>query len=223
MPNQYCTAKHAGPPRRSRRKIQKQRKVRLLIIATLVVLLAIVSSFTLAYIFTDTDPVINTFNPSEVSCKVVENGSDKTGEFDGVEKTNVKIENTGNVQSYIRAEIVVTWMSKDQTKVLAVTPVLGTDYELTYAPGTAWKQAPDGFWYYTKPVNVSAQTEILVSSCKLIEDRNAPSDDFYLSVEIVASAIQSTPSSTVLELWSSGIESVDSDGTTLVVKEDVKS
>ena len=207
----YIPAQHRG---------SKPGKRGLFLIATIAsICVLIISGVTLAYVFTQTDDVKNTFQPSKVACEVVENGSSEQSEFDGEVKTNVRIKNTGDTQSYIRAAVVVTWMSEDGTTVTAQKPIDDTEYEITYAnetdESTYWKLGADGYWYYTQPVNVDDITEKLIERCSLLPDVNVP-DGFYLSVEIVASAIQSTPTSVITEQWNSGVSSVN--GTTLEIK-----
>lgn len=209
---------------RSRRKRQKT-----LIIAVVASFLAILSGGTFAFLITSTDLVVNTFESTHVACAVLENGSDGTSPFDGKVKTNVKIKNTGEVQSYIRAKVVVTWMSEDEKQVTASKPIDDTDYIIVYAdehasenvPPTNWVRGADGYWYYTVPVNVEATTTNLIESCSLVNGVTPP-EGYYLSVEIVASAIQSTPINVVTTVWGSCVSDVSTDTATgqnkLVVK-----
>ncbi len=188
----------------------KNRKSKLLIISVVILILALISTVTIAFIVDRTEPVVNTFNYATVSCKVNEES------FDGKVKNNVTIENNGEVESYIRAKVVVTWMSEDGTKVTAAKPQVNTDYTITYTDNAAWKLGSDGYWYYTLPVNVGDATATLINSCSLANGAVVP-NGFYLSVEVVGSAIQSTPTNAVTEKWSGGVSGV-SDGS-LVIKQ----
>ena len=211
MYNDNNSGKHYIPAHRRRRA--KRRKQQSLIIAVVAILCSIIACATIAFVFTSTKPLENTFTDAYVACDVLET-------FDGTTKTDVTIKNTGEVQSYIRAKVVVTWMSDDKTKVTALKPIDDTDYVITYADeanaATNWEKGLDGYWYYKLPVNVGKETEELIESCSLKEGITAPYG-YYLSVEIVASAIQSTPETVVKEQWSSGIS--DADGTTLVIRQ----
>ncbi len=195
------------PASQSHQKYQNKWKVS--IIAACIIAVAIVSSITIAFLIDETAPAQNTLVPASVACAVEE-------DFDGKIKENVSIKNTGEVQSYIRAMVVVTWMSADQSMVTASKPQINTDYTITYTEGTAWLLGSDGYWYYTLPVDVGNATETLISSCSLADSAAVP-EGFYLSVEVVGSAIQSTPTQAVTEKWSSGVSSV-SDGS-LVIKQ----
>lgn len=196
--------KHCISARRLRR-IRSQKARKLLVCLTALLCMAFVGS-TIAFLVTQTGQVTNTFQGSKVACAVIENGTGGTGEFDGKVKTNVRIQNTGDTQSYIRAKVVITWMSIDGNNVIAVKPVEGIDYAIEYAgkdsETTAWKLAADGYWYYTTPVNKEALTTNLIHSCSLNEGATVP-EGYYLSVEIIVSAIQSTPTSVVTTQWSS--------------------
>ncbi len=182
---------------------------KLIISAIAIVIIAVFSSVTLAYLLAETEPVINSLNAAVVACEVQESS------FDGNVKKEVSIQNTGEVDSYIRAMVVATWMSEDGTKVAAQSPQAETDYTMIYATGTAWQRGADGFWYYTLPVAVGERTGILIESCEINEGATIP-EGFYLSVEVIASAIQSTPATAVLEKWDSGVGNVDNG--TLVIK-----
>lgn len=176
-----------------------------IVIAVVALLLLVTVGSTLAYIIASTGAVQNIFEPSYVACGVVEgdakpvaNGNVNTG----VEKTNVRIQNTGDTDAYIRVAVVVNWMSTDGTKVWASKPVENTDYTIRYAENTGWEKGSDGYWYYTKPVpptEGSNLTDILINEAKVLEP--APLDGYYLSIEIVASALQAKPANVVTSQW----------------------
>ena len=186
------------------------------LITSIALLLLVAVGTTLAFVFTNTDPVENTFNPSKVSCAVVENGGKPvTGAIvnTGDSKDNVQIQNTGDTDAYIRVAVVVNWMSEDG-KVWATKPVAGTNYSITYATDTGWIKGSDGYWYYTKPVpptDGSDLTGILITEATQLTAAPKGTDNtqYYLSIEIVASAIQAKPTSVVTSQW--GV-TVDGDG-----------
>lgn len=180
------------------------------IIITSVILLLLVSvGTTLAYIFTETKPVENTFNPSKVSCAVVENkGTPVTGSVTntGDIKENVQIKNTGDTDAYIRVAVVVNWMDEAGTKVWATKPIEDTEYSITYANTPNWVKGSDDYWYYTKsvpPTEGNNLTDILIKNATQNKEGPKGTDgtQYYLSIEIVASAIQSTPETVVAEQW----------------------
>lgn len=182
---------------------RKHNSKALTLLVCLVVLIAATVGGTLAYLMASTQPVKNEFVSSKVSCAVVEDP------FDGTKKTNVQIRNTGNTKAYIRAAVVVTWKN-DKGEIYAATPQEVTDYTITFNSNNDWFEGNDGFWYHRTEIapcthvgdqeHSGCMTGVLINSCAPVADR-APSG-YYLSVEIVASAIQSAPDSVVGKEWS---------------------
>ncbi len=192
-----------------------------IIITSVILLLLVAVGTTLAYVFTETEPVENTFIPSRVSCAVVENGKEPvSGSLVNISdsKNNVQIQNTGDTDAYIRVAVTVNWMNADGTRVWAQKPIQNTDYTITYnLSEDGWFDGGDGFYYYSKAVSPTSPnnlTEILISNAALMSGVTAPvgtdNTQYYLSIEIVASAIQSAPASTVSDQW--GV-TVSDDGT----------
>lgn len=194
------------------------KKKTVFIISAVLLLTATVGSM-IAFVFTSTGKIDNTFTPSLVSCAIVENGSTTEHYRDTVSissKSDVRIKNTGDTNAYIRVAVIISWKSADG-KVWAVSPS-ASDYEITLAQNSGWELAADGYCYYTSQVSPTACTNALF---ELIEQKNegpkgADGTQYFLSVEIVASAIQSSPDEVVTSAWSSGVSSAS--GGTLTVK-----
>lgn len=180
----------------------------ILTIAT-VLLLTVAVGTTVAYLVTSTNPVVNTFNPSHVTTAVVENsGTPVTADNvdTGTSKDNVQIKNTGDTEAYIRAAVVVTWKNSNGN-VYGKTP-LSTDYTISFN-SDAWIQGSDGYWYHKAPVAADTLTSVLIISATQNVAGPVGSDGttYNLSIEIVASGIQSTPASVFNTQWaSSGLE-----------------
>ena len=183
MNSENNTRKRVPKPVRRRQKAKR--------VGSGFVLLILAIGGTLAYIIVNTVSVENKFTPGEVRCEVLE-------DFDKITKSNVRIKNTGNTAAYIRATYVVTWQKDDGT-VNGKMPVVGTDYTIVFADNTGWNKIGD-YWYYTSPVAAGGETGVLIASCKLAEGAAVPTG-YHLSVEIIASAIQSEPASVVAEKW----------------------
>ncbi|MBR6675746.1 MAG: hypothetical protein IKL24_00245 [Clostridia bacterium] len=141
-----------------------------------------------AYLMSETDTVSNDFEPAIVSCGVEE-------VFENGVKSDVKVRNTGNTAAYIRAVVVVTFVD-DEGKVLAVSPVEGVDYNVTWA-SEGWKKGSDGFWYHAAAIEPDAVTSNLIETAFAAQ---AP-EGYSLNVQIIASAIQSEPATAVQEAW----------------------
>lgn len=180
-------------PKRGQRRSKK--KFFTLLISYLLVLGLAVGG-TIAFITTQTDEKENTFTPARVSCEVTES-------FDGTTKSNVAVKNTGNTDAYIRAAINITWMkdadAADQT-VTARTPQQDVDYTIAYPSDSGWLKGADGYWYYPSPIAPNGATGKLIESCTQLANANAPAG-YHLSVEIIASAIQSAPETVASAEW----------------------
>lgn len=189
MNSENNTRKRVPKPVKRRQNVKKIGSGFVLLI--LAVVLAI--GGTLAFIIANTEEVKNEFTPGEVKCEVVEQFEEPYKV-----KSDVKIKNTGNTAAYIRATYVVTWKADNGT-VNAKQPVEGTDYTIEFAKDSGWEKIGD-YWYYTSSVAADGETEVLIASCKLAEGASVPTD-YHLSVEIIASAIQSDPDTVVAEKW----------------------
>ena len=171
--------------RTKQKKMKSSTLIALLVIAAM--LFAIGS--TLAYLADRTARMENVFVPSEVKTEIGET-------FDGNVKENVVIKNTGDIDAYIRAEVVVTWEKADGT-VLGEKPVSGTDYSMTQTL-TDWTEIK-GVYYYKNKVASKGVTEELIDSCKPL--KAAPVEGYTLHVEILAEAIQAEPDTAIKEAW----------------------
>lgn len=171
----------------------KGRKLRGVFIAAAVVVVLAVP--TLAFLLSRTDPVVNSFQPSKVTCEINET-------FENGVKTDVSVKNTGNTTAYIRASIVVSWVD-ESGNISAVPPSEGTDYSMILDLDNGWVQGGDGYYYYTKAVDPSNNTDVLIKECQQLKDKSG----YKLSVNCIASAIQSLPASAVGEAWKVGVDS----------------
>lgn len=182
------------------KQLRRPKRLATLLVSLLLVLGVAVGG-TVAFLSTRTDRKVNTFTPSKVTCEVTETFNDNV-------KSNVAVRNTGDTTAFIRAAINVTWMSNQDAAnqtVSAKVPVKDTDYSITFAKNTNWIRGADGYYYYQLPVDPQYSTEVLIEDCKLLKSASVP-DGYHLSVEIVASAIQSAPDSVVQSMWHVTVE-----------------
>ncbi len=179
--------------RKTRRLRWRKEFVLLCAIATL--LLGFVGT-TVAYLFTATDPVENTFTPATVSNDIEEN-------FDSVEKTNVTVENTGEVPVYVRATYVAYWVDADG-KVYPEAPVVTVDM----GTENGWILRSDGIYYYSSVVPVGGSTNAFIDLIKVADDAAVP-EGCHLVVDVMSDSIQATPTTAVTESW--GV-TLDADG-----------
>lgn len=159
-------------------------------LVALVLIIGAVVGGTLAYLAARTDAIVNTFNPAKVDIKVEEY-------FKGSTKKDVKITNTGDTEVYIRATYVVTWKDAAEN-VYPEQPQPGVDYTISLNLEQGWFNY-NGYYYYTAPVAPHASTGVLIDLCTPVAGR-AP-EGYTLSVNVLASAIQSVPAEAVGQAW----------------------
>lgn len=196
------------------KKINKKTKKKMsaIVMVYLAVMLMLSVGTTLALLATFASPIKNTFIPSEVTSEVKEVRNDDT-------KKDVKIQNTGDTESYIRAKIIITWKN-EKGEVYSEVPVDKKDYTIT-GTHSNWILAKDGFYYWTKAVKSDDEdannctTENLISECKPVSGR-AP-EGYFLNVEIIGSGIQAFPDHVVEDEWSNDLVKIDANNGTLTI------
>lgn len=140
----------------------------------------------LAYMFRQTEYEDNQFTPAEVSCEVLE-------AFDGQQKSSIQVQNTGNIDAYLRVRFVSYWV--DAAGNIVAKPSLMP--EITFADD--WIKGANNTYYYQKSVAHGKLTENLLSSSILLEKDD---ENGYLQVvEVFAEAIQSKPTDAVTNSW----------------------
>ena len=157
-------------------------------LVALALVLCIAGGATLAFLTVTTPSLTNVFQYGHVTCKVDETFQDNV-------KTDVSIRNTGDTQSYIRVKLVFTW--KDAEGNVSAQPVKTGDYTLELKED-GWFEK-DGYYYAKAPVAPKENTPVLIEKCTEVA-ANAP-DGYTLSLEILADAIQSTPTRAVEQAW----------------------
>ena len=177
-------------------------KRNLILAASLLLLITVVVSGTVAWITSNTDNVVNEFTLTSVPNEVVE-------KFDGNTKTEVKIKNTSvDVPAYIRASVVINWVNPDNpSEVAGEVPVERTDYDITWTMKD-WVKGSDGYYYYTKSVDPGDTTDELFTDCAPVANKTPAG--YALSVEILGESVQAVPAQAVKEAW--GV-TVNADGT----------
>jgi len=148
-----------------------------------IVVLAVVG-VTLALLIDKTGNVDNAFTPSEVTCAVDE-------DFNGKTKEDVRIQNTGDVDAYIRAKVILNWVDPKDPSIISSTSVEKAAYTAVQAEDYKWIEGRDGYFYYPDviPAGENKYTGYLFESIKVAEGYNPPAG-YVLSVEIIADAVQ---------------------------------
>ncbi len=176
--------------RRKKHSRIRMNKLAILFIAVVMLIGAVVGS-TVAFLVTETKPVENKFTYASISTGIDE-------KFDGTTKSDVKVTNTGTTDAYIRATYVVNWLNKDGT-IAASVP---TDYTYTLEenPKNVWAKGDDGYFYYWTPVAPGNSTPESLLNCTAHYPEGVE-PQYILSVEILATAVQSTPANAVADAW----------------------
>ena len=192
-----------------RRKHSRRSGKSAALLVSIFLLLTVTVGGTIAFLVDSDGPLNNRFAPSRVTTKVEETLS-------GTTKKDVKIQNTGDTDAWIRVAVVVTWQD-EAGNIYGQAPVAGMDYTITYDLNNGWEQGNDGFYYWTKPVAANNVTGTLITNCTALQAKTVSTGDepvtYYLSVEIIASGIQSKPARVFNEEWkSSGLTVKDHDG-----------
>ena len=168
----------------------RMNKLAILFIAVVMLIGAVVGS-TVAFLVTQTEPVENKFSYAKLSTEITEN-------FDGTTKKDVQVTNTGDTAAYIRATYVVTWRDMSGNVVPFVPD--GYSYKLTENPDGKWKKIGD-YFYYPTPVEPTEPNNSTLGSLLTCTVTHPDNPEYVLNVEILASAIQSTPANAVTEAW----------------------
>lgn len=174
----------------------KRAKHLLIVLAALTTAVAV--GVTLAFMFKKTS-VTNTFVPAKVSCAVHEklDGNEITGDNAvGSEKSDIRVENTGNVKSYIRLRMVTYYADSDENIVGSVSPEYPT---LTLKNG--WIAGANHTYYYPQSVGPSAFTEILCEPISMSKTQLEDGTEVYQVLEVFAEAVQAEPDSAVQDAW----------------------
>lgn len=176
-----------------RAKYQKHKKRHsrpVILLSSLALLLVLAVGGTIAYLMTNTSSVTNTFQPARVTCEVEE--QEGNAKFDGKVKENIPIKNTGNVDAYIRAAVLVNWVNKEG-KIIPRPAEDGFGHRIEMNP-TGWTLEADGYYYYKDKVAPGGKTAPLILQAyptKSNAQYTPSSDDIYfLQIDIIADAIQ---------------------------------
>lgn len=159
------------------------RRALVLSVALVLCLCAAIGS-TVAHLVDVTGEIVNNFTITPVKNEITE-------KFDNNVKSNVCVKNIGEATEWVRAYIVITWQDEAGNVYGGSQPMPNTDYIITLN-ASDWLEGNDGAYYYKHKLAPQESTQALITNCQLKDDVEAPAG-YYLSVEILASGIQSEP------------------------------
>ena len=159
-------AKHTHTAKYSSHAKKRKLSKSLLVTLSLLLLLSMVTGGTVAYLITEAEQVTNTFIPGYVTCSV---------------GTDDKVTNTGNVDAYIRAAVVVNWVDSSG-QVYAIAP------KYTIAANSGWTES-EGYYYYASSVAPAGITATAPASVS-VSSENPDESIYHLEIDYVAEAIQ---------------------------------
>ena len=154
------------------------------VILVLALVLLALCGTTFALMLRQTETLNNQFAPAKVSCEVVESYTHPT-------KDSIKIQNTGNIDAYLRLRLVTYWVNGDGEIIFGSATI--PDFTL----GENWIAGGDNTYYYKTPVAPNDSTGNLLSSSIQLKTE----DGKYQVIEVFADAIQSKPGKAVENSW----------------------
>ena len=163
-----------------------KRKMIAVLSLVLIAGLVAVSDFADAYMRKTTEEVDNTFIPAYVDCVVNEDFADN-------KKTAITVENTGNIDAYIRVRLVSYWIDESGA-------IVSKSSEMpTFGIADDWiPDAGNYTYYYTKKVAPDAFTTTLLNSAITLR---LSYEGYRQVVEVFAEAIQAEPDEAVTDSW----------------------
>lgn len=187
----YQGRHEAASSRSVQKRIRPNGRLTAMVIAT-VMLLVLAIGGTVAWLTDKSPAVVNTFTPSQVSCKVEETFNDQTGV-----KSKVQVKNTSDIPAFIRVKLV-TYRTNGKGQHIGGTAELPV-----FNPGSGWVEH-NGYYYYTQPVQPQNFTGILIDEIRL-QDPYMDADGGRQAIDVMAEAIQSVPEAAVQDAWGFGL------------------
>lgn len=156
-----------------------------MVFLVLSLLLVLLCGTTFALMFRQTNALNNQFQAAVVDCEVSE-------EFDGTEKSQICVTNTGNIEAYLRVRLVTYWVEGEEK-------IVAKPSQMPSLPPVSegWVEKND-IYYYKYPVAPRGKTPpLFTGKIVLQQDEN----DYCQVIEVFADAIQSKPAEAVKESW----------------------
>ena len=157
---------HAAPRRRRNSKA-------LVLVLSLILVICVAAAGTIAWLVTQTDPVVNTFTAGTGGTVIEEVTTPTT-------KNEIVVQNTGNVDAYVRVSILINRVDANGN-VLPSENIPNVSYDTT-----KWFLHTDGYYYYIGTVPAGGRTENMLTSPITLDD----GEGTYYAVDVMAQTIQ---------------------------------
>lgn len=164
--------------------MKKRWNTRRFVPVALLLVLVLICGSVFAYMFHRTEEEDTTFAPATVSCEVAE-------EFNGTEKSGITVENTGDIDAYLRVRLVTYWVNGEGKVAAKSSPTL------SITPAEGWIAGKDNTFYYPEPVAPETSTQVLFDGSITLEQE----DGLKQAIDVFAEAIQAEPAKAVTESW----------------------
>ena len=189
--------KHGKPQAQSVSARPRRRGRATAMLLATVMLFALAVGGTIAWLIDKDSPLVNTFDPSKVTCEVQE-------KFDGKVKSDVNVKNTGDIDAFIRVKLV-TYRTNDAGQHIGGTAALPQ-----FTLGANWVEY-NGYYYYTLPVAPGDKPATKLTDSMTLTESYDDADGGHQSIDVMAEAIQSVPEDAVKAAWGAGF-SINADG-----------
>lgn len=193
--------KHGKPQAQSVSARPRRRGRATAMLLATVMLFALAVGGTIAWLTDKDRPLVNTFDPSKVTCEVQE-------KFDGKVKSDVNVKNTGDIDAFIRVKLV-TYRTNDAGQHIGGTAALPQ-----FTLGANWVEY-NGYYYYTLPVAPGDKPTTKLTDSMTLTENYDDADGGHQSIDVMAEAIQSVPEAAVKAAWGTGF-SIGTDGSLIV-------
>lgn len=179
--------KHGKPQAQSVSARPRRRGRATAMLLATVMLFALAVGGTIAWLIDKDRPLVNTFDPSKVTCEVQE-------KFDGKVKSDVNVKNTGDIDAFIRVKLV-TYRTNNAGQHIGGTAALSQ-----FTLGANWVEY-NGYYYYTLPVAPGDMPATKLTDSMTLTESYDDADGGHQSIDVMAEAIQSVPAEAVGQAW----------------------
>ena len=162
----------------------------------LAIILLMLCGTAVALMVWQTGFVSNQFESARVDCVVHEatdSGSATGGEMRVSSKTEIKVENTGNIPAYIRLRLVSYWVDGDGNIVGKPSVMPSIPYDTDN-----WIKKGDTYYYKGTVDPTGFTPDLLEDNASIVL---AKDDGCYQVLDVFADAIQGEPDSAVTNSW----------------------